>query len=83
MPGGVGTFNSATNYATGRVFYTYMAGPVTSKVRAVNGRTGEVMWESNSMNITTASPMHSMGQLVQGITQGGTVLRAHNPITEK
>lgn len=81
LAGGVGTFNSATNYATGRVFQVYMNGGVSSKLRAVEGSTGDVVWQSASFNITTASPMHAAGLVVQALHQQGTVFRAHQPAT--
>jgi outer membrane protein assembly factor BamB len=81
VSGGVGTFNSATNYASGIVFYNYMSGGVSSKVRAVNGISGAIAWESSEYNITTATPMHGAGRLFQGLAQGGTVFRAYHPMT--
>jgi outer membrane protein assembly factor BamB len=81
LPGGVGTFHSPTNYATGLVFNTYMATGVSSKTRAVEGATGAVVWESSTFNITTCAPMHGAGRLHQGLTQGGTVFRTYAPAT--
>lgn len=79
VPGGIGTFNSSTNYATGIIYYAYMSSGGSSKTRAVNGTTGEIIWDSDPFNITTATPMHGTGKLFQGMTQGGTTLQVYNP----
>ncbi|UCC68822.1 MAG: PQQ-like beta-propeller repeat protein [Armatimonadota bacterium] len=81
LPGGVGTFTSATNYVGGMIVHTYMDTGVSSKLRVVSGSTGNVSWESGSFNVTTATPMHGAGMLVQGLTQGGTVVRTFNPVS--
>lgn len=79
--GGVGTFNSPTNYASGIVYHVYHAGPVTSKLRAINGGTGVTSWETASFNITTVTPTLGAGWLVQAISQGGRVAQAFQPIS--
>ncbi len=73
------TWNSAPNYQVPRhVFYLFGNG-ISSTLRAVNAVTGSLWWEHQVGNITTTTPMviHSIDLLIQGVTQGGTVVKAY------
>lgn len=79
LPGAATTWNSAPGYQVPRhVFYLFGNG-ISSTLRAVNAVTGAVWWEHSVGNITTATPMviHSQDVLIQGVTQGGTVVKAY------
>ncbi|MFB6194173.1 MAG: PQQ-binding-like beta-propeller repeat protein [Halobaculum sp.] len=79
--GGTGTFNSAVNYATGTVYQSYMDGPVTSTLRAIDGRNGTVQWTGSVNNVSTATPMHGFGTVHVGIEQGGTVFETYDALS--
>jgi outer membrane protein assembly factor BamB len=61
------------------VFYNCRLEPNSSKTRAVNALTGQIIWESGSHNLTTATPLviHFLDMLIQGVAQGGRNVRAY------
>lgn len=79
LAGGGQTWNSPPNYQVPRkVFYTYATG-LSSRLRAVDAVTGQILWEAQqSGNISPQTPMvlHSQNLLIQGYAQMGTQIRA-------
>lgn len=73
------TFNSPINYRVPRnIFYNYCDG-YSTKTRAVNSVTGELLWEKNGTYRCTATPLviHHLYLLIQGIFQGGRCVKAY------
>jgi outer membrane protein assembly factor BamB len=79
LEGGGTAGNSAiTGQVPRTVFYTYSDG-FLSATRAVEAVNGEVIWESQKYNNSTAMPLviHHLDLLLQGHVQGGTVVTAY------
>ena len=66
-----------------QILLLLLAGCTTqfSEPDAVNGSTGDVLWESGPYNLSTATPLYGFGKVILGLRQTGSVMHAFDPGT--
>lgn len=79
---GIGSFNSATNFATNYLFYSKMISADSSVLRSVNIDNGDIEWEKHLNRTLTATPMHGFGRIFNGINTSSSIeYRGYQAIT--
>lgn len=78
LPGGGSTFNSPPSVQVPRRIFSIFSDGIRSLMRAVNGVTGELIWEKSIGNITVSVPMvlHSENTIIQGTANSGHSIKA-------